>query len=98
MANAELAGNRVRGPGVCGVYCTLAELDVEAEGGCNGNEGVEDPHSGLPGTLQEIVVSICQGSRQVHLSNLFKWLLLGKDQQSQGVSLPHANTILLLYI
>jgi hypothetical protein len=60
-----------------------AELDLEAEGLCKGDEGVEGPHSGLRGTLQEIVVSVCQGSRQVHLSDLFEWPLQGERKKQR---------------
>jgi hypothetical protein len=64
--------------------CAFAELDLEAEGLCKGNEGVKGPHSGLRGTLQEIVVSVCQGSRQVHLSDLFEWPLQGERKEQRS--------------
>jgi hypothetical protein len=81
MAHAKLVGDRGLGAGVYRVHCAYAELDLEAEGLCKGDEGVEGPHSGLRGTLQEIVVSVCQGTRQVHLSDLFERPLQGEHKE-----------------
>jgi hypothetical protein len=75
IEHAEMDGDKGNDGGVCRVYCAFAELDVEFEEGCKGDEDVEGPHGGLRGTLQENVISVCPGACQVHLSDLFEWPL-----------------------